>query len=468
MKNSEPLAVVILAAGLGKRMQSDTAKVMVAADGAPILDYVVRAALELNAQKIVVVTGYQRERVEAHLASRFTSDVSSKKICCAFQNEQRGTGDAVKAALPALEGFTGSVMILYGDIPLIRSKTLETLRTLHQKESATVTLLSVRTSFPAQYGRIMREASGRVVSIKEFKDCSEEERLINEINSGIYVIDSAFLPGAVAQIKNDNAQGEYYFTDIVAQAAKEGQALSCLVHFDLNEVQGVNNRVELAETSRALKQRRINLMIENGVTFTDPFSVDFSASVKIESGAIIGPHTTLSGDTIIEKGAIIEGFSVLNSTTVRSGAVVHQFVHATGAEIGADSVVGPFARLREGTILLGENKIGNFVETKNARLSLGAKASHLSYLGDCTVGERSNIGAGTITCNYDGKNKHKTTIADDAFIGSNTVLIAPVTVGRGAFIGAGSAISKDVEEDALALSRAEQKTIPGWAARRRT
>lgn len=468
MNNFDPLAVIILAAGLGKRMNSSSAKVMAEADGSPIIDYVVEAALALSPDRIVVVTGYQREALEAHISHRFSSEAASAKISYAFQAEQKGTGDAVKSAVPSLADFTGSVMILCGDIPLITSRTLETLRSLHHKESATVTLLSVKTAQPAQYGRIMRGQSAAVQSIKEFKDCSDEERLINEINSGIYIVDSAFLPGAVGQLKNNNAQREFYFTDIVSQAAQEGQKISCLVHFDLTEVQGVNNRVELGETSSVLKRRRATALIEAGVVIRDIATVDIAASARIEPGAIIGANTVIAGTSIVEKGAEIEGFSILSDTTVKSGAVVHQFVHAHKAVIGSGSHVGPFARLREGTILEGENKVGNFVETKNTVLAPRAKASHLTYLGDAHVGERANIGAGTITCNYDGVKKSKTVIGADAFIGSNSALVAPVEIGTGATIGAGSTITKNVDAGALALTRSEQKSVPDWSTKKRS
>lgn len=463
MKSSEPVAVVVLAAGMGKRMNSSLPKVMIDVDGQPIIDYVIESSLALNPVTTVVVTGYQRELVEEHLSKRF----AGKPLVCVVQEKQLGTGDAARAALPSLEKFKGSIAIVCGDVPLISARTLELLLNVHHHESATVTLLSVRTQQPAQYGRIIRSEKGAILGIREFKDCSVEEKLINEINSGIYVVDSSFLPAALQQLENKNAQGEFYLTDIVAQAAKEGQSIACLEHFDLSEVQGVNNRLDLIESGKLLRTRRLSALIECGVMLMDPDTTELARSATVEPGATIGSHSVISGNSIIEKGAIIEGFSVINNTRVSAGARIRHFTHTESAQIGPDSVVGPFARLREGTVLEGSNKVGNFVETKKAHLATGAKASHLTYLGDCTIGEDANIGAGTITCNYDGYNKFSTTIGRQTFIGSNTSLVAPVTIGDGASIGAGSVITKDVEGDALAISRAAQTNVPQWSAKKR-
>lgn len=464
MKNSDPVAVIILAAGLGKRMNSPLPKVMVEADGIPMIDFVVEAARTLAPERTVVVTGHQRELVEQHLSEKFPDP----SLVCAVQETQRGTGDAARAALPQLENFRGSIAILCGDVPLLTAATLQSLLDIHHRERATVSLLSVRTLYPAQYGRILRGKNREILGIREFKDCSPEERLINEINSGIYVVDSSFLPAALQQLNSNNAQGEFYLTDIVAQAVQEGQTVSCLEHFDLSEVQGVNNRLDLAESSKLLRRRRVNSLIETGVLIDDPDSVEIDRQAQVHPGARIGSHTVIKGTSIIESGAVIDGFCVIRNTTIRQGAEVHSFSFTESADIGPDSSVGPFARLREGTVLKGDNKVGNFVEIKKSTLASGAKASHLTYLGDSTVGERANIGAGTITCNYDGKNKFATQIGSDAFIGSNTSLVAPVSIGDGATTGAGSVITKDVEAGALGVSRAEQRNVPGWAARKKT
>jgi bifunctional UDP-N-acetylglucosamine pyrophosphorylase/glucosamine-1-phosphate N-acetyltransferase len=466
-KKIDPIAVVLLAAGLGKRMRSDLPKVLIAADGRAMVEYVIDEALTLNPERLVIVTGHKRELVESLLMKNYPDQCASKNLRFAFQAEQKGTGDAVRSALPELEGFVGPVVIVYGDTPLITGETLKGLLETHRNDHATVSLISVETRDPARYGRIIRAENGQVSTIREFKDCSATERLIHEINSGVYVVDSSFLPGALSKLENNNAQGEFYLTDIVGQAASEGQRVSCLQHFNLSELQGINNRIDLVEASRLLRERRILALIEAGVDIQNPATVEVARTAQIAAGVSIGAHTQILGDTIIGTGCVIEGFSVLVDCKIAERTVIHQFVHASKATIGADSQIGPFARLREGTVLAGENRIGNFVETKKASFDKGVKANHLSYLGDCSVGEASNIGAGTITCNYDGYKKSTTTIGKNVSIGSNSSLVAPVSIGDGATVGAGSVITKNVESDALGVTRAEQKTVPGWSKNKR-
>jgi bifunctional UDP-N-acetylglucosamine pyrophosphorylase / glucosamine-1-phosphate N-acetyltransferase len=471
MKNNinkvEPTAVVILAAGLGKRMRSDLPKVLIPADGKAMIEYVIDEALLLNPERLIIVTGHKRELVESLITKNFPDRCASKTIRFALQAEQKGTGDAVRSALTELEGFVGAVIVVCGDTPLLSAETLKGLLEIHHRDHATVSLISVETQDPAQYGRIIRSENGHVSSIREFKDCSTSERLIHEINSGVYVVDSSFLPGALSKLENNNAQGEFYLTDIVGQAASEGQVVSCLQHFDLSELQGINNRIDLVEASRLLRERRILALIEAGVDIQNPATVEIAATAQIAAGVSIGAHTQILGKTTIAANCIIEGFCVLSDCIIAERTIIHQFVHASKATIGADSDIGPFARLREGTILAGENRIGNFVETKKASLEKGVKANHLSYLGDCAVGESSNIGAGTITCNYDGYKKSTTTIGKNVFIGSNSSLIAPVSIGDGATVAAGSVITKNVESDALGITRAEQKTVPEWSKNKR-
>lgn len=465
MIQNEPLAVVILAAGLGKRMGSSLPKVMSAAAGKPLIQYVVGSALELNPQKVILVTGHKRELVESFVTATFNHSDSALRF--AQQTEQRGTGDAVKSALSELAEVTGTVLILYGDVPLLRSQTLQQLLSLHREQRATLSFISVVTPEPDAYGRVIRDSAGKVLGIREARDCSCAELMINEINSGIYAVDSSFLPGAIESLKNENAQKEYYLTDIVEKAVSEGQNVSTLVVHSMEELQGVNTVADLSLVEQGLRRRRVQVLIQQGVIVKDPATFYPDEEVVVSPGVVIGPNVTLEGATSIAPGVRIEGTAVLRNCNVAENVEIRFSSHLEDASIGAGSMVGPFARIRPGTVVGADAKIGNFVEIKSATVGTGAKVSHLSYIGDATIGEESNIGAGTITCNYDGYKKSRTTVGKGVFIGSNTALVAPVTIEDGATVGAGSVITSSVPSDALALTRPELEVREGWSRRKR-
>jgi bifunctional UDP-N-acetylglucosamine pyrophosphorylase/glucosamine-1-phosphate N-acetyltransferase len=457
----EKLAILILAAGLGKRMGGSEPKVLASLSGRPLLHYVLETAYELSPERVIVVTGYKSEAVESAALSFAGTHSPSPQF--ALQKEQLGTGHAVQCAIPALKGFTGTVLIMYGDVPLTRADTLRKLLATHRSDKATLSLVSLKTTADNSYGRVVRDDAGHVLRIVELRDCHGKDHLIDEFNSGIYAVDSAFLEPAIKELRNENAQKEYYLTDIVEQAVKEGQNVSALVTRVGEEVQGINDRYELSLVERVLLDRRRRKMIEGGVSLEDPASFFADPDVRVEAGARIGPNVVLRGNTTIESGAHLEGNAYLKNCIVKQGAELKCGVRAEDSTIGSATTVGPFAHLRPGTILEENVKIGNFVETKKAHLEKGAKASHLSYLGDCKVGQKANIGAGTIFCNYDGYNKFFTTIGAEVFVGSNSALVAPLNIGDGATIGAGSVITRDIDKDALAVTRASLITKQGWS-----
>lgn len=465
----EQTAVVILAAGLGKRMGSDLPKVLTDTVEKPLLNHVLDVSSELSPDRFVIVIGHKGELVR-EAAERWRSERAKQSgaIHFAEQVPQRGTGDAVRCALPALDAFNGAVLVLYGDVPLITLRTLNHLLEQHRSSKATVSLISFIPPNPGQYGRIIRDSAGHPTKIVERKDCSPAEAAVQECNSGIMAVDSAFLAPAVSELKNDNKQGEFYLTDIVERAVKEGQRVEAVIIEDYREVEGVNNRNDLALVNSILLQRRRAELIERGVVLADPSSVFIDRGCQIAAGAQIGPQVQIRGESRIESGVVIEGNAYLRNVTVRSGALIKSFVRAEESEIGRGAQVGPFAQLRPGTVLGPDVHIGNFVETKKAVLDEGAKANHLSYLGDCEIGARTNVGAGTITCNFDGyTKKSKTIIGSEVSIGSNTSLVAPVRLHDGCAIGAGSVIRSDVPENALAVTRGELVVKAGWAEKKR-
>ncbi|MBX7144855.1 MAG: bifunctional UDP-N-acetylglucosamine diphosphorylase/glucosamine-1-phosphate N-acetyltransferase GlmU [Oligoflexia bacterium] len=466
---AERLAVIILAAGLGKRMNSSLPKALVRTDERPLIEHVLLTATSLAPERLIIVTGHKGEEVERTVNEGSSSGLYGKTaISFARQREQRGTGDAVRSALTALDDFVGPVVILCADVPLLKSETLTSMLARHRSQSATITLLTLVASNPKLYGRILRSAqSGKIEAIIEARDCTPEQLLIDEINAAVYVVESAFLKPAVEGLENNNAQKEYYLTDIVSRAVREGQGVEAVVSRDEDEVEGVNTLVDLAEVNGRLRRNRINRLIESGVHFVDPASCFIDSSCSIAPGAQIGPQVQLVGKTVISEGAKLDGQIYLKDASVGARTHIRICVRAESAIIGEECIIGPFAHLRPGSKLSKTVHVGNFVETKNSFLAEGAKANHLTYLGDCEIGENSNIGAGTITCNYDGVNKHKTIIGKNVFVGSNSALVAPVTVDDGATIGAGSVITKDVEKDALALTRAPQISKKGWKRRTR-
>ena len=461
----DTLCCIILAAGAGKRMGGDLPKAVTHTREKALIDHLLDAVRPLNPAKTVVVAGHKHSVLQAHLAT--TPSAEGHAIEIAIQDQQLGTGHAVKCALPNLQGFKGTVLITYADHPLFTTDTLTLFTKYHAFKKATLTMLSFKAPPPNGYGKVVRDEKGNILRITETKDCNPEEALISEVNSGFYAVDSAFLKPAVESLTNTNAQGEFYLTDIVEKAAKEGQTVTAFPLADASEAAGVNTSFELGLVNEVLAQRQIKKLQLEGVSFLDPKSCFLDAGVTIAPGAQIGPNVQLRGTTRIASGVVVEGTAILKDSTIAEGAVIKLGSHVESSVIGKESSVGPFAHVRPGSNIGEHCRIGNFVETKNATLHDGAKASHLTYLGDCVVGKDTNIGAGTITCNYDGYNKAKTTIGAGVFIGSNSALVAPVHIGDGALVAAGSVITRDVPADALGLGRARQENKEAWAKERR-
>jgi len=456
---NDNLEVIILAAGLGTRMKSKTIKILHRASGRPIIDYVLDLAAELTSRQPVMVIGHQREAVQKSVGDRARF---------AVQEEQLGTGHAVLQAAPAVEGAGDKrVLILSGDVPLTRPETLRRLVEEHERSGNALTLLTMKPDDPGMYGRIVRDPAGNVVRIVEAKDASDEEKAIGEVNAGIYVFGIAHLFDNLRNLSNSNAQGEYYLTDLLSVLRDAGHRVGAVVVDDPVEALGVNSRRDLAQVEEEIQRRVVDRLMAEGVTFRNPATVVIDSTVSIGPDTVIYPFVTLEGKTSIGRDCVIEPGSHLVDVTVGNEVHVKTGTVAENAVIEDEASVGPYAHLRPGSRLGRRVKIGNFVETKKAVFGEGAKASHLSYIGDADIGADVNIGAGTITCNYDGVNKHKTTLEDGVFIGSDTQLVAPVRVGRGAYVGAGSTITKDVPADALALSRTPQRIVEGWAARKK-
>ncbi len=456
------LVVVILAAGQGKRMHSALPKVLHPLLGTPMLGHVLNTALQLQPKRMVVVTGHGREAVQAYVAQ--WAQVNQAQAVCLEQPNPNGTGHAV---LCAREGWQDAeqVLILYGDVPLLRWQTLDALLAVRQK--APLALLVAQLPDPTGYGRVALHPDGQhMLGVVEHKDASEAERQLRIVNAGMMAVSADFLANTLTQLQPNNAQGELYLTDLVALAAAQGQGGVALQVDDNMEVSGVNSRAELAALTTVLRNRVALAHLHAGVGMDDADAVWIEPTVQLAADCSLGMDVELRGNTQIEAGARIDRGCVLTDVTVAAGAHVLPYTVATEASIGAGAHVGPFAHLRPGTVLQERVKVGNFVETKKANLGPGAKASHLSYLGDADIGANCNIGAGTITCNYDGVFKYRTTLGADVFIGSDSQLVAPVTVGQGAYVGAGSTITQDVPAGALALSRTPQRAIEGWVARK--
>ncbi|MGZ8830614.1 MAG: bifunctional UDP-N-acetylglucosamine diphosphorylase/glucosamine-1-phosphate N-acetyltransferase GlmU [Thermoanaerobaculia bacterium] len=454
------LEVVILAAGLGKRMKSATIKILHRAAGRPIIEYVLDLAADLTDALPVMVVGHQRDAVQQAVAGRARF---------AVQEQQLGTGHAVLQAAKILEasGLKGRrVLILSGDVPLTRPETLQKLLDEHERSQNALTLLTMKLDDPAMYGRIVRDSNG-VAKIVEAKEASPDEKRIKEVNAGVYVFDGEHLFDDLRSLSNTNAQGEYYLTDLIAVLRKSGRPVGAVVADDPIEALGVNSRSDLAQVEGEIQRRVVDRLMNEGVTFRNPATVVIDSMVSIGNDTVVYPYVTIEGATRIGSGCVIEPGVHLQNVTIGNNVHVKTGTVAEGADIAEEATVGPYAHLRPGTKLARKVKVGNFVETKKAVFGEGAKASHLSYIGDAEVGADVNIGAGTITCNYDGVNKHKTVLEDGVFIGSDSQLVAPVRIGRGAYVGAGSTITKDVPPDALALSRAPQQIIEGWAIRKR-
>lgn len=455
------LEVVILAAGLGTRMKSGTIKILHRAAGKPIIDYVLDLAAGICPTPPVMVIGHQREAVQKSVGDRARF---------ALQEQQLGTGHAVLQAVQLLEHEQQRgrrILILSGDVPLTRPTTLELLLTIHEREQNAMTILSMRPPDPALYGRIVRGADGAVLKIVEAKDATDAEKAIDEVNAGIYVFEADALTDNLRNLSTNNVQGEYYLTDLVSMLRESGKRVGALVAGDPMEALGVNSRSELATVEAEIQRRVVTHLMAEGVTFRNPSTVVIDSTVTIGPDTVIYPFVTLEGKTSLGRGCVVDPGVHLTNVTVGNDVHLKSGTVAEDSVIEDEATVGPYANLRAGTRLGRHVKVGNFVETKKAVFGEGAKASHLSYIGDAEVGADVNIGAGTITCNYDGVNKHKTVLEDGVFIGSDTQLVAPVRVGKGAYVGAGSTITKDVPADALALSRIPQRVVEGWATKRR-
>ena len=453
-------AVVILAAGEGKRMKSTRSKPLHEVAGHSLLSYAVSAATNLQPEHIVVVVGHGRDQVEAHLGE------IAPHVTTAVQEQQLGTGHAVQVALARLGEVSGEVVVTYGDVPMLATETLSALLAEHRREQAAVTVLTAEVPNPTGYGRILRDADGAVQGIIEHRDADEAQRAIREINSGIYVFEAETLRSALTELAPTNDQGELYLTDVLGLARREGRAVAALVIDDLWQTEGVNDRVQLSAINAEMNRRILDGWMRAGVTVIDPATTWVHASVDLAPDVTLLPGTSLEGATSVATGATIGPDTTLMDVEVGENARVVR-VHAVLSVIGAGANVGPYASLRPGTTLGAGGKIGTFVETKNARIGAGAKAPHQAYLGDAVVGDGANIGAGVIFANYDGVRKETTTVGTGSFVGSNSVLNAPVQIADGAYVAAGSTITNDVGPGELAVARQRQRNIPGWVARKR-
>lgn len=442
------LDILILAAGLGTRMRSNLAKVLHRLDGRELINHVCETAATLGPRKFYVVVGHQAEDVKRAVLSEF--DESSAAFV--LQEQQLGTGDAVNAARELLESQDSTLLVLSGDVPMITSETLAGLIAAHNEKSAACTVLTVKLNDPSGYGRVIRDAEGNFARIVEQKDATDDQRRVSEINSGIYCFDTRKLFAALTRVGNSNAQGEYYLTDVPQILKDGGETVSIFECRDPREVEGVNDRRQLAGMEKIIRHRTVErLMIESGVTFVDPAASYVSSRAAVGRDTVICQNVTIEGKTVIGEGCTIRpGVRIVNST-IGDGVEVKDNSFITDSTVGSGCTVGPMAHLRGYAEMAEGSKVGNFVELKKTKLGRGSKASHLTYLGDATIGEKTNIGAGTITCNYDGKNKHETRIGNNVKIGSDTMLVAPISVGDGAVTGAGSVVTKDIGPNKLVV-----------------
>ena len=458
---SDQVTAIVLAAGAGTRMKSARAKVLHQIAGRSMLEHALVAVAGAGVHTTVAVVGHDREQVSEAITAH------DPAIVQAVQEQQNGTGHAVHVALESLDSPPeGTVIVTYADVPLLSAQTLSELLVDHRAAGHTVTILTAEVDDPTGYGRILRGEDGAVTAIREHKDASDDELGVREINSGILVVDGQFLTAAVASLESDNAQGELYLTDIVGKAVAEGLPVGAHVLEDVWQTEGVNDRAQLARLGAELNRRITAHWMSEGVTIVDPATTWIDSAVTIESDVTILPGTQLLGATVVAAGATIGPDTTLRNVEVGAGATVVR-THGSDAVIGDEATVGPYAYLRPGTELAARGKIGTFVEVKNSTIGEGAKVPHLSYVGDADIGEGANIGAGTIFANYDGVNKHRSTIGRHAKTSSNNTFVAPVTVGDGAFTGAGSTIREDVPPGALAVSAGRQRNIEGWVADKR-
>jgi bifunctional UDP-N-acetylglucosamine pyrophosphorylase/glucosamine-1-phosphate N-acetyltransferase len=450
------LDVIVLAAGMGKRMRSDLPKVLHPLAGRPLLSHVLDAARALSPRRIVVVHGHGAEKVRVAFAG--ASDID-----WVLQSEQLGTGHAVQQAAPKLDA-RGDAVILYGDVPLVRPETLQRLVDASREALA---VLTTELDDATGYGRVVRDGKGNVARIVEHKDASAAEREIREVNAGFYAVRASRLAHWLSRLKNDNAQREYYLTDIVGFASADGLPVLGVKVDDPLEVAGVNSKRELAMLERVVQEREAGKLLEAGVTLADPHRIDVRGTLECGRDVAIDVNCVFEGRVRLGDGVRVGANCILRNVAIGPGSEVLPFCHLDDAELGAKCRIGPYARIRPGTRLAEEVHIGNFVEVKASHLGAGSKANHLAYVGDAEVGARVNVGAGVITCNYDGALKHKTVIEDECFIGSDATLVAPVRIARGSYIGAGSTISKDTPAGQLTVARAKQVSIPGWKPKKK-
>ncbi|MFC8719936.1 bifunctional UDP-N-acetylglucosamine diphosphorylase/glucosamine-1-phosphate N-acetyltransferase GlmU [Kitasatospora sp. NPDC057198] len=465
MSANQPAAVIVLAAGGGTRMKSKALpKVLHEICGRSLVGHAVSAAQELTPGQLLVVVGHLRELVQAHLSEHYPA---ARQV---VQTEQRGTGHAARTALEALAAdgveLDGTVLVTFGDAPLLTGATLGALAAAHAEQGNAVTVLTARVPDPTGYGRILRGPDGEVTAIVEHKDATAEQLAVDEINSGVFAFDAKLLSLALSLVGTDNVQGEEYLTDTLEILRREGHRVGAAVAADHREVAGINDRVQLAEARRLLNDRLLERAMRAGVTVVDPASTWFDVQVTYEPDALVHPNTQLYGASHLGEGCEVGPNSTLTATSVGAGARVSNTT-ADRAEIGPEAAVGPYAYLRPGTTLARGAKAGTYVEIKNSELGEGAKVPHLSYIGDATIGEGTNVGAASVTVNYDGVNKHRTVIGAHCRTGSDNMFIAPVTVGDGAYTAAGSVITNDVPAGSLGVARAQQRNIAGWVERKR-
>lgn len=448
---------VILAAGKGTRMKSALPKVLHAVGGKSMLRHVMTAAEQAGAKRTLVVVGFGGDKVQAEIgaAAEFV-----------LQAEQLGTGHAMMQVQPVLAGFSGTILLLCGDTPLLTGQALLDLVATHQQSGAAATVLTAKPADATGYGRILRDESGQVLGIVEQKDATAEQKQIGEINTGIYCFEAAPLFAALAGLTCNNAQKEYYLTDVLAILAQAGQQVGAVEVADFQETLGINSRLQLAEAEKILRQRKLVELMDSGVTVMDPASTFVDASVSVGEDTVLYPFTWLEGETTIGRDCRIGPNSRISDSQLGDAVTLH-FSYAHECKIAGGVSVGPYVHLRPDTELSAGVKVGNFVEIKNSRVGVGSKLPHLSYIGDADIGSGVNIGCGTITVNYDGKKKHRTVVGDTAFVGCNSNLVAPVSVGSGAYIAAGSTITKDVPDGALGVGRARQSNIAGWVEKKK-
>lgn len=444
--------VVILAAGQGSRMKSALPKVMHKLAGKPMLQHVIERARALEPEALHVVIGHGGDQIERAVAEQ--------DIKLVWQHEQLGTGHAVAQAMPAI-GHDSVVLVLYGDVPLTGTETLEQLTSIATQGD--LGLLTVTLEDPTGYGRIVRNAVGDVVAIVEHKDASEQQKLIHEVNTGILALPSSALHEWLPRLSANNAQGEYYLTDVIAMAAEEGMRVRAIQPNAEQEVQGVNNRLQLAQLERWYQRQQADALMASGVTLADPTRIDIRGNLKADRDVLIDINCVFEGEVTLGEGVEVGPNCLIRNAVIGAGSHIEANSIIDGAQVGESAQIGPFARLRPGTELASRGKIGNFVETKKARIGEGSKVNHLTYIGDAEIGREVNVGAGTITCNYDGVNKSLTRIGDGAFIGSNSSLVAPVEIGAGATVGAGSTVTKAVAENQLTVARGKQVNFDNWA-----